>query len=120
VDGREFADIEAHGLQRWLSELPLALRQETCRADPITRVSIPKVNGEPRRAAAAFDGTDTRLKPDTQIAGEFDPGRSPPGSRFRHGPITTWRSRSQTVNTRIIAFATLGLEVREGWSPGEG
>ena len=31
VDGQEFADIEAYGVQRWLGELALALRQETYR-----------------------------------------------------------------------------------------
>src|SRR6201997_1786379 len=35
VDGQDFADIEAYGLQRWLGELALALRQETYRPDPI-------------------------------------------------------------------------------------
>ena len=29
VDGQDFADIETYGLQRWLGELALALRQET-------------------------------------------------------------------------------------------
>jgi RNA-directed DNA polymerase len=29
VDGQDFADIEAHGVERWLAELALALRQET-------------------------------------------------------------------------------------------
>ena len=28
MDGQDFADIEAHGVQRWLGELALALRQE--------------------------------------------------------------------------------------------
>jgi hypothetical protein len=31
VDGQDFADIEAYGVQRWLGELALALRQETYR-----------------------------------------------------------------------------------------
>ena len=48
VDGQDFADIEAHGLQRWLGELALALRQETYRPDPIRRVYIPKANGKLR------------------------------------------------------------------------
>ena len=43
VDGQEFADIEAYGVQRWLGELALALRQETYRPDPIRRVFIPKI-----------------------------------------------------------------------------
>ena len=48
VDGQDFEDIEAYGVQRWLGELALALRQETYRADPIRRVFIPKANGKLR------------------------------------------------------------------------
>src|SRR4051794_8803246 len=48
VDDQEFADIEAYGVERWLSELALALREETYRPDPIRRVFIPKPNGKLR------------------------------------------------------------------------
>ena len=48
VDGQDFADIEAYGVQRWLGELALALRRETYRPDPIRRVFIPKANGKLR------------------------------------------------------------------------
>jgi len=48
VDGQEFADVEAYGVQRWLGELALALRQETYRPEPIRRVFIPKANGKLR------------------------------------------------------------------------
>ena len=48
VDGQEFADIEAYGVQRWLGELALALRQATYRPAPIRRVFIPKANGKLR------------------------------------------------------------------------
>jgi RNA-directed DNA polymerase len=48
VDGRDFADIEAYGVERWLGELALALREETYRPDPIRRVFIPKANGKLR------------------------------------------------------------------------
>jgi RNA-directed DNA polymerase len=48
VDGQDFADIEAYGVQRWLGELALAIRQETYRPDPIRRVLIPKANGKLR------------------------------------------------------------------------
>ena len=48
VDGQDFADIEAYGVERWLGELALALREETYRPDPIRRVFIPKANGKLR------------------------------------------------------------------------
>jgi retron-type reverse transcriptase len=48
IDGQDFADIEAYGVERWVAELALALRQETYRPEPIRRVFIPKANGKLR------------------------------------------------------------------------
>jgi RNA-directed DNA polymerase len=48
VDGQNFADIEAYGVERWLGELALALREESYQPDPIRRVFIPKANGKLR------------------------------------------------------------------------
>src|SRR6202048_1282988 len=48
VDGQNFADIDAYGVERWLGELALALKEETYRPDPIRRVFIPKANGKLR------------------------------------------------------------------------
>src|SRR5215472_6114341 len=48
IDGQDFAEIEAHGVERWLAELALALRQGTYRPEPIRRVYIPKANGKLR------------------------------------------------------------------------
>ena len=48
VDGQDFADIETYGVERWLGELALALRQESYRPDPIRRVYIAKANGKLR------------------------------------------------------------------------
>src|SRR5260370_2824031 len=48
IDGQDFADVETYGVERWLGELALALRQETYRPAPIRRVFIPKANGNLR------------------------------------------------------------------------
>ena len=48
MDGQDFAEVEARGLERWLGELALALREATYRPDPIRRVYIPKANGNLR------------------------------------------------------------------------
>jgi group II intron reverse transcriptase/maturase len=48
IDGQDFAAVEAYGVERWLGELALALKQETYRPDPIRRVFIPKANGKLR------------------------------------------------------------------------
>jgi RNA-directed DNA polymerase len=48
VDGQDFAEVEAYGVQRWLGELAQVLREESYRPDPIRRVFIPKANGKLR------------------------------------------------------------------------
>jgi group II intron reverse transcriptase/maturase len=48
VDGQDFADIEAYGVERWLGELAFALRNETYQPEAIRRVYIPKANGKLR------------------------------------------------------------------------
>src|SRR5580692_8134909 len=48
VDGQDFSDVEAYGVQQWLGELAIALKEETYRPDPIRRVFIPKPNGKLR------------------------------------------------------------------------
>jgi len=48
VDGQDFPDVEAYGVQRWLGELATALKEETYRPEPIRRVFIPKANGKLR------------------------------------------------------------------------
>src|SRR5262249_43815173 len=70
IDGQDFAEIEAYGVERWLTELALALRQETYRPEPIRRVFIPKANGKlrppgisPVRAPVCMTATMLVLEP---------------------------------------------------------
>jgi RNA-directed DNA polymerase len=48
VDGQDFPQVEAYGVERWLGELALALKEESYRPEPIRRVFIPKANGKLR------------------------------------------------------------------------
>ena len=48
VDGQDLSDIESYGVQRWLGELALALRERLYQSDPIRRVFTPKANGKLR------------------------------------------------------------------------
>lgn len=48
VDQQDFADIEAHGEERWLGELADTLRRKTYRAEAVRRVWIPKSDGKLR------------------------------------------------------------------------
>jgi group II intron reverse transcriptase/maturase len=48
VDAVQFDDIEIYGVERWLGELALELRNETYRPQAIRRVYIPKPNGKLR------------------------------------------------------------------------
>jgi RNA-directed DNA polymerase len=80
VEGQEFADIEAYGVQRWPGELALAFRQETYRPAPIRRVFIPKSNGKLRPLGISTlrdrgAGTDLRSRPSTRAVC-LPPGRN--------------------------------------------
>ena len=48
MDRQGFEAVGAYGVERWLGELALALRQETYRPEPIRRAYIPKANGKLR------------------------------------------------------------------------
>ena len=48
VDGVSFADIEAAGLEKWLSSLREVLRERTYKPSPVRRVMIPKPGGGER------------------------------------------------------------------------
>ena len=48
VDGEDFPDIEAYGVERWLGELAQALKEKRYRASPVRRVYIPKPDGKQR------------------------------------------------------------------------
>ncbi len=97
VDGQDFADIEAYGLERWLGELALALKEEKYRPDPIRRVYIPKANGKLRplgistlrdrvcmTAAMLVLRPDLRSRPSTRAV-RLSPGPQCPAGGDRRG-----------------------------------
>jgi hypothetical protein len=62
VDRQDFEAVEAYGVERWLGELALALRQETYRPDPIRRVYIPKSSECATLPAARGFAVETPLR----------------------------------------------------------
>lgn len=48
VDGQTFDDIEEYGLERWLRELAIAIKEGKYKPEAIRRVYIPKPNGKKR------------------------------------------------------------------------
>ena len=48
VDGQDFEDIEAYGLERWVGELAQELRTKTYCPQAVRRVWIPKPDGKQR------------------------------------------------------------------------
>jgi RNA-directed DNA polymerase len=48
VDGENFQDIEAYGVERWLAALTQELKDRTYRPTPVKRVWIPKPDGTQR------------------------------------------------------------------------
>ena len=96
IDGQDFADVETYGVERWLGELALALRQETYRPAPIRRVFIPKANGK-LKPIYRQNSTPTGL-------GEM-PNRR--WSRWKNGcSEATWKSLTPTSRTTSGAFHT--------------
>src|ERR1700738_2337181 len=103
VDGQDFADIEAYGVERWLAELAFALGQETYRPEPIRRVFIPKANGKLRplgistvRGSGLHDssdagaGADLRSRPSTGNLRLPRWAKRPAGSRRGGGAAVPW------------------------------
>src|SRR5437762_4778004 len=108
VDGQDFVDIEAYGVERWLTELALALREETYRPEPIRRVFIPKANGKLRPAghldragpglhdsSDAGAGADLRSRPSTGNLRLPRWAQRPAGRCRGGGAAVSWPSGSR-------------------------
>src|SRR5437899_12933689 len=107
IDGQDFADIEAYGVERWLAELALALREETYRPEPIRRVFIPKEGQRQAQAAGHLDRAGSGLH-DGSDAGAGADLRSRPSTRTVCLPS---RAQCPTGGGR-------GRRAAVPWSPG--
>ena len=85
VDGQDFADVEAYGVQRWLGELALALREETLPTGPDQTSVHPEGQWQ------------------AQAAGHLDPARSGVHDSSDAGARTDLRSRPSTGAVRLPA-----------------
>src|SRR5215510_36026 len=90
VDGQEFADVEAYGVQRWLAELALALREESYRPDPHQTSVYPE---------GQLDGEESQA----QAAGYLDPTGSGVHDSSNASARTDLRSRSAFRAVRLPA-----------------
>ena len=120
-DGQDFADIEAYGVERWLGELALALRQETYRPEPIRRVCLlPRPTASSGRWASRPCGT--RVLHDSSDAGAWSRSLKPTSHRkstpIAPGETPSRRSRGGgraycSVATRDVVDADLRGLLRE-------
>ena len=75
IDGQDFADIEAYGVERWLAELALALRQETYhgrRHHPAMRTTGARKHA-PWRVGATLGPAQTKCKQKGSARKSADP-----------------------------------------------
>jgi hypothetical protein len=96
VDGEDFSDIEAYGLERWLGELAQALKEKRYRASPVRRVY--------RRPGAAERRRSTSTSWATPSGDAIRPRRDGPTSARAHQGRASRRSGRDRNTTR----ATLG------------
>ncbi len=90
VDGQDFADVEAYGVQRWLGELALALRNED-------------VPTGPHQKSVHTEGQLDGEEPQAQAVGHLDPARSGVHDSSDAGARTDLRSRPSTRAVRLPA-----------------
>ena len=114
VDRQDFEAVEAYGVERWLGELALALRQETYRPDLIRRVFIPKANGcgwiVPWKKPTIEDGGHARPRREDKRRG-IPQGSTPLAAAGQYSHmrrfVLGWKmfGLERTLGARLVTYA---------------
>jgi hypothetical protein len=100
VDGQDFADIEAYGVERWLGELALALRQETSLSQGVGLKSLRICSFLARRKPMAECRARSRAKFGSRSLPAEARGRRSPWSTPR--PATIRRAKARAKSGRAL------------------
>jgi len=116
VDGQTFADIEAYGVERWLTELQEEVRTERYRPQPVRRVMIPKASGSGERPLGLPAIRDRVVQAAAKLVlepifeAEFDdaaygyrPGRSAEQA-VRKVHEALWQNHCEVIDADVSAY----------------
>src|SRR4029434_8260659 len=106
VDGMTFRQIEALGVEAWLTGLREDLVSKTYRPDPVRRVSIPETGGGERSLRVSVSRARGGRPPRSGVGGNVPSVSRRSGTGwFKPPPRSCWsRSSRRTLRTALMAI----------------